>query len=79
MGDYFAMGGYAAYVWPAYAAAGIILVVLLAVSLRGLHDREAVLKALEDARPHRRRTAPRPGSRAAAETTQAPAAEGGEG
>jgi heme exporter protein D len=72
------MGGYAAYVWPAYAVAAIILAVLLAVSLRGLRRREATLKLLEESRPRRRRAA-RHGDGPAADRAPAPAAEGGEG
>lgn len=56
MSDFFAMGGYAAYVWPAYALAALVLVGLLVASLRGLHAREATLKALEGSRPVRRRS-----------------------
>lgn len=41
------MGGYGAYVWPAYGAAAAVLIGLVAVSLRTLRSREAALKALE--------------------------------
>ena len=51
------MGGYAAYVWPAYAVAGIVLLALLVVTLRTLRSREAVLRTLEESRPRRRRNA----------------------
>jgi heme exporter protein D len=40
------MGGYAPFVWPAYALAAIVLVGLLAVSLRQLRKAEAELAAL---------------------------------
>ena len=43
---FFAMGGYAAFVWPAYALAAIVLAGLLAVSLRQLLKAEAELAAL---------------------------------
>jgi len=72
MAEFFAMGGYAAYVWPAYALGAVILVWLLVASLHGLRAREATLKALEGSRPARRRSrrdAAAPG----------PAAEMGEG
>jgi len=55
MTDFFAMGGYAAYVWPAYILAGVIVVWLLAATLQGLRAHEATLKALEGTRPTRRR------------------------
>jgi heme exporter protein D len=40
------MGGYAGFVWPAYALAAIVLVGLLAISLRQLRKAEAELAAL---------------------------------
>jgi heme exporter protein D len=35
MAEFFAMGGYAAYVWPAYAASFITLLAAIVLSLRG--------------------------------------------
>ena len=55
MADFFAMGGYAAYIWPAYAVTALVLVGLLIASLRGLRAREATLRALEGSRPRPRR------------------------
>lgn len=46
MSEFFAMGGYAAFVWPAYALAAIVLVGLLVVSLCRLRRAEAELAAL---------------------------------
>jgi len=43
---FLAMGGYAGFVWPAYALAAIVLVGLLALSLRQLRKAEADLAAL---------------------------------
>ena len=43
---FFAMGGYAGFVWPAYGLAAIVLVGLLALSLRQLRNAEAELAAL---------------------------------
>jgi heme exporter protein D len=43
---YLAMGGYAPFVWPAYALAAIVLVGVLALSLRALRKTEAELAAL---------------------------------
>ena len=48
--QFFSMGGYGAYVWPAYAIATVILLALLIDSLHSLHDREAQLAALRKAR-----------------------------
>lgn len=58
MTDFFAMGGYAAFVWPSYALAALVLLGLLIASLKGLREAEATVKALESARPARRRSRP---------------------
>ena len=76
MAEFFSMGGYAAYVWPAYGIAAVILVAMLIVSLRGLRRHEALLKTLETSRPRRRERSRRTGSPA---STTVPAAEGHEG
>ena len=47
------MGGYAAYVWPAYGAAALILVGLLVASLAGLRRRQRELARLDDGRERR--------------------------
>ncbi|HVO13706.1 MAG TPA: heme exporter protein CcmD [Alphaproteobacteria bacterium] len=49
MSKFLEMGGYAVYVWPAFAVAAIVMVGLLVTSLRTLRAREAVLKRLEAA------------------------------
>lgn len=51
--SYLDMGGYAAYVWPAYGLAAIVMVGLLLTSLRSLRAREAELKLLQDSIPGR--------------------------
>ena len=43
---FLAMGGYAGYIWPAYAVTAAVLVGLLVGSLRTLRRREAALAAL---------------------------------
>jgi heme exporter protein D len=43
--QYFAMGGYAAFIWPSYGIAALLLVVLFLLSARRL-------RAAESARPH---------------------------
>ncbi len=48
--DYLAMGGYAAFVWPAFLIAAVVMGALLAVSLRGLGARRAELEALQGSR-----------------------------
>jgi heme exporter protein D len=51
---FLAMDGYASFVWPAYALAAIVLVGLLAVSLRQLRKAESELAALGLQRPRER-------------------------
>ena len=53
MSDFFAMGGYAAYVWPAYGVAAAVLAGLWIASLRSLRAREAEIDAAEIDRPRR--------------------------
>lgn len=48
------MGGYAMFVWPAYAIAFAVLIGLVAVSLRGMRGREAALRASRSNLPHRK-------------------------
>lgn len=43
---FLAMGGYAVYVWSAFAATAIVLIVLLVASARALRNREAALSRL---------------------------------
>ena len=51
MAKFFEMGGYAIYVWPAFAVAALVMIGLLVSSLRTLRAREAVLRRLEAAGP----------------------------
>jgi heme exporter protein D len=62
--DFLAMGGYAAYVWPALAVAALVMAALYVESRHALGAREAELEALQRAR-------------ADAETAEAEANEGG--
>lgn len=58
MTDFLAMGGYAAYVWPAYGFAALVLIALLAQSWRSAKRRDAELEQLRHlARPERARRA----------------------
>jgi heme exporter protein D len=45
MSAYFAMGGYAAFVWPSYGVAALLLIVLFLLSARRL---QAAERALDD-------------------------------
>lgn len=48
--SFWEMGGYAAYVWPAFGATAVILMGLLVISVRTLRSRERTLRTLEAAR-----------------------------
>lgn len=50
------MGGYAAFVWPSYLIAGIVMLGLLIVSLRTWRDSRSTLEKLQDGRRSRRRS-----------------------
>ena len=52
--EFLRMGGYAAYVWPAYAVTGIVMAGLLVHSLRGYRKAQRALEALQRRRPRRR-------------------------
>jgi heme exporter protein D len=52
--SFFEMGGYAAYIWPAFGVGAVVLIALLAISLRGLKSREQELRQLEAASGGRR-------------------------
>ena len=43
MSEYFAMGGYAAFIWPSYGVAAVLLVVLFLLSARRLQMAERAL------------------------------------
>jgi len=53
MMEFFAMGGYAAYVWPAYGLAAVILIGVWIASVRSLRARESDVEAAENAHPRR--------------------------
>ncbi len=47
MAEFFAMGGFAAFVWPAWATVIILMAAIALASLRRLRQTEATLTALE--------------------------------
>ena len=53
MATYFEMGGYAWFVWPAYAFSAIIMVGLVVTSITALRRDKKILSALEAANPRR--------------------------
>ena len=48
--NFLAMGGYAGYVWPAFALAALVMLGMVVATLRTLHRREAALAELEKSR-----------------------------
>lgn len=68
MASFFEMGGYAGYVWPAYAVTAVVMGALLVASLRTLRNRETEFRLLQQARPERarRRQTPAAGNAEAA-------------
>lgn len=46
LAEFFSMGGYASYIWPAYIIAGVIMVGVLATSVRDLRRNEGTLESL---------------------------------
>jgi heme exporter protein D len=52
---YLAMGGYAAYVWPALAITAVVMIGQVVLTLRTLRRREAALAELEAVRQRRRK------------------------
>jgi heme exporter protein D len=51
IGRFFAMGGYAAFIWPAYGGAALVIGLLIGLSLRANHRAKAQLAHLEAGAP----------------------------
>jgi len=51
MNDYLAMGGYGAFVWPAYALSALVMIGLAVTAWRNLRVRERDLAKLRDQLP----------------------------
>jgi heme exporter protein D len=47
MSDYWAMGGYAAFVWPAYGVSALVMAALAVTAWRGLRRKEIDLAQLQ--------------------------------
>ncbi len=50
MAEFLDMGGYAAYVWPAYLFTAAALIGLLVTTLRDLRSRESALRSRQGAK-----------------------------
>jgi heme exporter protein D len=57
MSEFLHMGGYAGYVWPAYAVAAAVLIALVWHSVRSLRVNQRELAEAEEASPRTRRRA----------------------
>ncbi|MBF0326675.1 MAG: heme exporter protein CcmD [Alphaproteobacteria bacterium] len=57
LSSFFAMGGYAGYVWPSYGLAVVLMVAVLVASARGVKNAERELEQMQSLRPGRRRRA----------------------
>jgi heme exporter protein D len=55
MSEFLAMGGHAAFIWPAYGVVAAVLIGLYLVSVRALRAREAEVEKAEAASPRRER------------------------
>lgn len=55
--DFFAMGGYGAYIWPAYGLVTLVLLAMLIVSLFSLRKSEQVLALLQSGEARKRKPA----------------------
>ena len=53
MGQFFAMGGYAAYVWPAFVIVLVVMALLWFASVRGWRKSEDTLAAMRRDRRQR--------------------------
>ena len=59
LANFLSMGGYAAFVWSAFAVAAVVMVALFLVSRRSLRADERTLEALQgERRQGRRRDSP---------------------
>ena len=56
MSEFLAMGGFAAFVWPAYGVALLVLGGLVVASLRELRAREREAERLDRSSPRRTRS-----------------------
>jgi heme exporter protein D len=48
MADFFAMGGYAGYIWPAYIATIVVLIAAIVVSLQAHFSARRSVQRLEE-------------------------------
>ena len=75
MSDFFAMGGHAAFIWPCYGLAAIVMIYLVVQSLRSMRTNEKLVENLRASRSRRRdaKAAPPAGSASAPSELEAEA------
>lgn len=49
--EFFQMGGYGAYVWPAYLLSAAVLIFMTVVTVRAYNKHERLLRRLENSDP----------------------------
>ena len=54
MSEFFAMGGHAAFIWPCYGLAAIVMILLVVQSLRSMRMNEKLAENLRASRSRRR-------------------------
>lgn len=54
MSDFFAMGGYGAFIWPCYGLTALVMIVLVFQSLRSMRTNEKLVETLRAGRASRR-------------------------
>lgn len=54
MSDFFAMGGYGAFIWPCYGLTALVMIVLVVQSLRSMRTNEKLVETLRAGRASRR-------------------------
>jgi heme exporter protein D len=58
LSEFLSMGGHAAFIWPAYGVAVVVLFALVMASLRTLKANEIAVREIEATRPARKRREP---------------------
>jgi heme exporter protein D len=69
IGEFFHMGGYAVFVWPAYGVAAAVMILMFVLAWRASKSAERTLALLQQQSP-RRRGAARGSSQATSEAGQ---------
>lgn len=54
MSEFFAMGGYGAFIWPCYGLTAIAMIILVVQSLRSMRSNEKLVDTLRAGRARRR-------------------------